>query len=94
MKSMRQVLDRGAVEDDVADRVAVEATDAVEHHGLAGAVGADQAADLAAPDIEADAGQGHDAAEAHRHAGHAQQRAGTWRGPHRRSHPRGEGTTW
>ena len=43
-----------------------EARDAIEQGGLAGAVRADQAADLAAPQLQRDAVQGANAAEANR----------------------------
>ena len=51
----RQLLERAALELDVAVGEAVEAADAVEQRGLARAVGADQAADLAVADVERDA---------------------------------------
>src|SRR5581483_1117637 len=54
----------GAVEDDVALLRAVDAADDVEQRGLAGAVGADQAADLAAPHLQVDAFEHLHAAEA------------------------------
>ena len=43
----------------------VEAGDAVEHGGLAGAVGADQRGDVAAPGLEGEVVDGDQAAEAH-----------------------------
>ena len=65
--------DRLAFEEDVAGLVLVQAAEAVEQRGLAGAVGADQPADVAALDVEAHAVERHDAAEAHGHATHAEQ---------------------
>ena len=65
---------RAALELDVAVGEAIDAADAVEQRGLAGAVRADQAADLAVADVERDAAQRDDAAEAHRHVGNAEQR--------------------
>ena len=59
---------------DVASRVAVDAADAVEQRGLAGAVRADQAADLAVADVEGHAVQRDHAAEAHLDTGDPQQR--------------------
>ena len=53
---------------------AVDAADAVEQRGLAGAVRPDQAADLAAPDIEGHAVHRDDAAKTHHNAEYAQQR--------------------
>ena len=47
-----EALERAALEQDVAVGVAVDAADAVEQRGLAGAVRSDQAADLAIADIE------------------------------------------
>ena len=44
----------------------VEAGDAVEHRGLAGAVRADQRGDVAAPGLEGQVADGDQAAEAHR----------------------------
>ena len=44
----------------------VEAGDAVEHRRLAGAVGADERGDVAAPDLEREVVDGDEAAEAHR----------------------------
>ena len=68
-----RVGDRLAFEQDVAGLVLVQPAQAVEQRGLAGAVGADQAADVAALHIEAHAVEGDDAAEAHGHATHAEQ---------------------
>ena len=55
---------------------AVKAAEAIEQRRLAGAVRADQAADLAASDLEGDIVQRDDAAEAHRHVVDAKQRPG------------------
>ena len=55
----------------VAERV--EPRQAVEERGLAGAVRADQADDLPARDVERDAVERDDAAEAHRDVGHLEQ---------------------
>ena len=71
----RQVLQRAALEQDVAVGEAIEAADAVEQRGLAGAVRPDQAADLAVADIERHAAECDDAAEAHRHVGNPEQRS-------------------
>src|SRR5574343_1176638 len=53
-----------ATEGDLAFLGRVDAVDAVEHRALAGAVGADDGADLVLADVEADVGQRLDAAEA------------------------------
>ncbi len=66
--------ERCAVEQDVAAATLVEARQAVEQRGLAGAVGPDQADDASGLDVEGDAIQRDDAAKAHAHAVHAQQR--------------------
>ncbi len=66
--------ERAALEHDVARLVLVEPAHAVEQGRLAGAVGADQAADVAAADVEADVVEGHDAAEAHADTSDAEQR--------------------
>jgi hypothetical protein len=58
---------------DVAGLVAVQAAQAVEQRGLAGAVGADQAAHMAFLHVETHAVECHDAAEADRHTTHAEQ---------------------
>ena len=68
--------DGAALEQDVAVVGHVEARQAVEERGLARAVGADQAGDLAGRHVEGDAVQRHDAAEADRYGAHAQQRFG------------------
>ena len=68
--------DRAALEQDVALVGHVEAGQAIEERGLAGAVGADQPGDAAGRHVEGDAVERDDAAEAHRHVAHAQQRAG------------------
>src|SRR5499427_3056264 len=52
----------------------IEAVDDVEHRGLAGAVWADDGANLAAPDVECDLGQRAHAAEGQRHVLDRQQR--------------------
>ena len=69
-----EILERAALEQDVAVGEAVEAADAVEQRGLAGAVRSDQSADLAVADIERNTSQRDHAAEAHRHLGNPQQR--------------------
>ena len=56
-----------AVEVDLALLRLVEAVDAVEKGGLAGAVGSDDGQDLVVLDIEADVRERVDAAEAQRH---------------------------
>ena len=67
--------DRLALEQHVAAVRRVEAAQAVEEGRLAGAVGADQAGDLAGKDIEGYAIERHDAAEANRDVADAQQAA-------------------
>jgi hypothetical protein len=58
---------RSAAEDDLALPAAViDAVDHVEHRALAGAVGADDGADLVLADVEGNVGQRLDAAEAQR----------------------------
>ena len=68
--------ERRAVEVDLAFAAAVEPREAVEQRGLAGAVGPDQADDLAAVHGERDLVQGRDAAEANRHVNDVQERRG------------------
>ncbi len=70
----RHALERTPLEQDIAVSVPIDAADAVEQRGLAGPVGADQAADLAVLDVERDAGQRDHAAEAHGYVGDEQQR--------------------
>src|SRR5215469_12451238 len=53
--------------------MAIDAADAVEQRGFAGTVRSDQTADLIPCDIEGDAAEGDDAAEAHRHVDDAEQ---------------------
>ena len=67
-----------ALEQDVAAVGRVEAAEAIEERGLAGAVGADQAGDLAGKDVEGDAVERDDAAEADRDVAHAEQRRSRW----------------
>src|SRR6185437_15203831 len=57
-----------ALEQDLAFAVAIDAADAVEQRGLAGAVRPDQAADLPLPDIERDTVERDNAAEADNYA--------------------------
>ena len=66
--------DRAALEQDVAAVGHVQTRQAVEERGLARAVGADQAGDLARRNIERHAVERDDAAEAHRNVAHAQLR--------------------
>src|SRR6185437_8423767 len=68
--------DRSPVEQHVALMGWMDAGDHVEHRRLAGTVGADQAADLTRLDVEIDAVEHLDAAEAHRHVAHGKQRRG------------------
>ena len=67
-------LERLPVEQDMPRRVAIDTADAVEQRRLSGAVGADQAADLIATDIERNPGKGNHTAEANLHAADGQQR--------------------
>ena len=69
----RQREQRRAAERDVAAVALVEPRHAVEERGLARAVGSDQADDLAGRDVEGDAVERDDAAEAHGDILHAQQ---------------------
>ena len=69
---------------------AIDATDNVEKRGLARAIRANQAADLARFDIKGNAGYGGDAPETHDNIAHFKQRHGVL--PHRlRSHPAHDG---
>src|SRR5215217_6754647 len=64
---------RHPLEGDAALAWVVEAVDAVEHRGLAGAVRTDYSADLALPDVERDVGKGFHAAKAQRHVLHLEE---------------------
>ena len=64
----RRPQQRAALEEDVALVRGVEAAEAIEKGGLAGAVGADQADDLPLVDVEGDAVESDDAAETQAHA--------------------------
>jgi hypothetical protein len=64
--------DRAAFEQDIAVVGNVEPRQAIEEGGLACAVRADQPGDLAGRDVEADAVERYDAAEAHRDGPYAQ----------------------
>jgi hypothetical protein len=66
--------DRLAFEQDVTAVWRVEPAEAVEERRLAGAVGTDQAGDLAGKNVERHAIESHDAAEADRDIAHAEQR--------------------
>ena len=68
-----QVLERAALEQDVAVGEAIEAADAVEQRCLARAVWPDQATDLGRSDIERHTAKCDHAAEAHRDLGNPQQ---------------------
>src|SRR5262245_834788 len=76
--------DRAAFEPDIAVVWNVETAQAVKERRLAGAVGPDETGDLARLDIEGNAIEGHDAAEADGNIAHAEQAAGAagpcWRG--------------
>ena len=60
----RQAREVVPFKDDLPSVRVVEVVDAVEHRGLARAVGADDGQDLALPGVETDAGQGLDPPEA------------------------------
>ena len=60
----REPGDVDALEEDAALVRRIDAVDDVEQRGLAGAVGPDDGEQLAAVDLEADAVDGHQAAEA------------------------------
>ncbi len=66
----------GAVEQDAPALRPVEAADAVEQAGLAGAVGTDDCDDLTVVDVETDAVEGGDAAEGERDRLHRQAQGG------------------
>ena len=70
----------GTVEGDGARVGAVEAVEDVHEGRLAGAVAAEQAVDLVAPDREVDAAEGHDRPERLAYAVHVQERAGRLHG--------------
>ena len=65
---------RHSIKRDVAAVALVEPRDAVEERGLAGAVGADQPDDAPRRNVEGHPVERDDAAEAHGHVLHAQQR--------------------
>ena len=71
----REAVDALAAERDGALRRRVHAGDAVEHRGLAGAVGSDEPEDGALGHVEADAADGAQAAEDHLDARQGQRRA-------------------
>ena len=79
-----QAGDLAAVEEDAAGVGRLEAGDQVEQRRLAGAVGADDAEDLALVDIEGDVGVGGEAAEALGHAFDVEQQAHVRLPPRRR----------
>src|SRR5476651_2463358 len=70
----RTLQDRLALEQHVAAVGRIEATEAIEERGLAGAVRADQARDLPREHVERHAVERDDAAKADRYVTHAQQR--------------------
>src|SRR5262249_49355900 len=72
----RQAEDAPALEQNVALARRIEAAEAVEERGLAGAVRADQAEELATTDRERHAIERHDAAEAHADVAHRDERRG------------------
>ena len=76
MRCGGEAVDAAAAEQYAADRGAGDAGDHVEQGGLAGAVGADDAEQLAGPHVEVHGVGGEHAAEAAAHSLKLQQRGG------------------
>ena len=70
----RRRQNRYALEPDFALARLIQAAEAIEQRGLAGAIGADQSEDLSLLDIEGYVVEGNHAAKADRHATHVQKR--------------------